>query len=912
MAFPLAGSVYEKETVGQGDATATQNSLDTRIHTRLMLQAERWVTMRILCRVSGDPAVEHGMRVTRSPDPVAVPRARAARFHVVSAPLRREEKSRPMLTPERSRPSSLARALSVIALSALGACGGGGGGGSSIPAPAGLDVSTGVGGVTLTWNAVPGARSYNLYCASQTGIDKTNWSTLPGGQRWVDVTSPFHPTSLVNGVVYFFVVTALDATNESAPSVEVSITALSTPDAPVGLTASAGDGEITLRWNAVAGATSYCLYRAKEPGLTPANYASLDGGEKTSGVNSPWVVGELANLTDYFFIVTAENPVAESAGSLQVAAAPLTRGWFWQSPLPTGNDLSRVELVNATTGWIVGAAGTILHTSDGSRWTAQASGTTASLRDVDFVDALSGWAVGGAGPHYATHATILHTWDGGASWTIQASGNVPSLNGVAFVDAVQGWAVGDGGTLLHTSDGGVTWTTQVSHTEYPLWKLAFSDARTGFVVGGSGYDGVVLRTTDGGVNWSAQTFWQTELYDVTFPTALRGWVVDASQSGQILATNNGGTSWGTLPTPTTALLRGIHFIDAQFGWAVGTTGAILRSTNGGGSWNLQSSGTAAHLNAVRAVSGQTAWAVGDDGVILHTTDGGNHWDPQQQSSWASTPAFLGASFADDRNGWIVGRSIWHTGDGGDHWNVQLGTTPDLLWDVDFVDPTRGWAVGDGSLIVHTVDGGSTWLSQDSNGAAQLWGVDFVDANSGWAVGPLGVIRTTTDGGSSWLVRDSGTFALLQDVSAISATTAWVVGDGGVILKTTDGGATWLGQLSGTLADLRAIHAIDAERACAVGGNGYDPPLLVTTDGGTNWFSLATTSTGLFSDVRFASASTGWVLGSDGLIFGTTDGGLTWQRQNSTTDKDLYSLCAISPTTAWAIGHGLLKTSTGGR
>jgi photosynthesis system II assembly factor YCF48-like protein len=91
-------------------------------------------------------------------------------------------------------------------------------------------------------------------------------------------------------------------------------------------------------------------------------------------------------------------------------------GWFWQNPLPQGNSLFAVSVLDSDTGTAVGGLGTIRRTTDGgATWTQQTSGTTETLRGVSFVDANTGTAVGAVG-------TILRTTDGGATWTSQASG----------------------------------------------------------------------------------------------------------------------------------------------------------------------------------------------------------------------------------------------------------------------------------------------------------------------------------------------------------------------------------------------------------------------------------------------------------------------------------------------------------
>ena len=83
------------------------------------------------------------------------------------------------------------------------------------------------------------------------------------------------------------------------------------------------------------------------------------------------------------------------------AAAPSSTGdggWFWQNPLPQGNDLSCVAFSDAAHGWAVGADGTILATSNGgATWSGQSSGTTSDLYGVAFSDASHGRAVGQRG-----------------------------------------------------------------------------------------------------------------------------------------------------------------------------------------------------------------------------------------------------------------------------------------------------------------------------------------------------------------------------------------------------------------------------------------------------------------------------------------------------------------------------------
>ena len=74
------------------------------------------------------------------------------------------------------------------------------------------------GQVTLQWDPVPNAISYNIYWDTNPGVDKIN------GRKIENAMIPTTIRDLNAGTTYYFVVTAVNETGESETSKEISYT----------------------------------------------------------------------------------------------------------------------------------------------------------------------------------------------------------------------------------------------------------------------------------------------------------------------------------------------------------------------------------------------------------------------------------------------------------------------------------------------------------------------------------------------------------------------------------------------------------------------------------------------------------------------------------------------------------------
>src|SRR6202158_21758 len=85
--------------------------------------------------------------------------------------------------------------------------------------------------------------------------------------------------------------------------------------APTGLTATAGNAQVTLAWNASTGATSYYVKRSTTTG---GPYTPIATQTATSYSDTG-----LTNGTKYDYVVSAYNSAGESGNSTEVSVTPV-------------------------------------------------------------------------------------------------------------------------------------------------------------------------------------------------------------------------------------------------------------------------------------------------------------------------------------------------------------------------------------------------------------------------------------------------------------------------------------------------------------------------------------------------------------------------------------------------------------
>jgi predicted phage tail protein len=187
-------------------------------------------------------------------------------------------------------------------------------------APTALAATAGDAQVSLAWTAP----------ASDGGATITGYNVYEGtSQNFKDTTPAASSkgtgltiTKLTNGTTYYFRVTAVNDVGEGPASGAASATpaaAITAPGAPSGLTATPGNGRVTLSWTAPAsdgGAaiTGYVIFQGTSPGGEAASPAASSKG---TGLT----ITKLTNGTAYYFKVAAVNKAKEQGKESGEASA---------------------------------------------------------------------------------------------------------------------------------------------------------------------------------------------------------------------------------------------------------------------------------------------------------------------------------------------------------------------------------------------------------------------------------------------------------------------------------------------------------------------------------------------------------------------------------------------------------------
>ncbi len=301
-------------------------------------------------------------------------------------------------------------------------------------------------------------------------------------------------------------------------------------------------------------------------------------------------------------------------------------------------------------------------------------------------------------------------------WLPQSSPTTKPLTKIIFTDSLYGWVIGDSGTIVHTTNSGDNWTLQTSGVNtFELTDIFMLDRNIGWIVYVNTLNlrTFILSSTNGGLNWVSTSFQDTSsiLEHIYFINPSTGFLT--GYSAKIFKTTNGGLNWGETRFDTSGCFyllpkRDIYFINAQTGYSCGGVldfqGVILKTTDGGSNWSSLCV-SPEPLNEIKYYGGNNVYVIGGDydlgSMFIRSTNMGTSWQYDTTGCFGNATGF---SFRTPKEVWsalsfnnkfAVNLDSMKPGS-----NWQCINTPSNagIYDVEFMTPTKGWAVGNNGVI----------------------------------------------------------------------------------------------------------------------------------------------------------------------------------------------------------------------
>lgn len=493
--------------------------------------------------------------------------------------------------------------------------------------PTGIDVFSGDKFNALDWNAVPNATAYRLYFLDCPGC--TAPPTFNGSWTRIEISDPtqlqYNHAGLTNGTPYYYVVTAVVGGAETAPSAMVSSQPAvkdNSPNVPPdGVKVTTGDGQNTIRWNIVSGAT-YNLYRQTTPGV------AIGGTPFQAGLPAAnFTDTTISNGTPAYYAVTAVINNVESAALTEVSATPVRMtalyvgtgggGVFSSGPagefrkasnagLGTGDSLDISSLLidptvspSSLPTLYAGTRGGVYRSVDaGESWDSNNTGLTEP--------AVLSLTLGPGGILYAgTPAGIFKgVTDGSAPWT---SIGIPSMGSVTSIavdpaDSQTIYATSATGGIFKSADGGASWSAiNQGLTTTDIRSILVHPQDRNLLYAGA--VGVLFKSVNGGAQWTPIDLGSLENVSNALPTASVKSIISESNgmlyaggSAGVFKSVNQGKSWTAMNTRLASReVQALAFDPDQPGilYAALAGDGIYKSLDGGASWR-EENGPAGH------------------------------------------------------------------------------------------------------------------------------------------------------------------------------------------------------------------------------------------------------------------------------------------------------------------------------
>jgi photosystem II stability/assembly factor-like uncharacterized protein len=203
-------------------------------------------------------------------------------------------------------------------------------------------------------------------------------------------------------------------------------------------------------------------------------------------------------------------------------------GWFWQNPLPQGNNINSISIPSQNTIFLSGYGGTILKsTNSGINWINLRNEANVNNSALFFLNDLTGFVGGSDYSGFLISAKILKTSNGGVTFFASLNDTVKDFNQIQFLNSNTGFVIASSyyhTYLYKTSNSGINWNKSTIKQNTRGKTLYFLNSSTGFAAVDSGAIsyGLILMTTNRGINWERKFINTAHVNSINFINNLTG------------------------------------------------------------------------------------------------------------------------------------------------------------------------------------------------------------------------------------------------------------------------------------------------------------------------------------------------------------------------------------------------------
>lgn len=401
------------------------------------------------------------------------------------------------------------------------------------------------------------------------------------------------------------------------------------------------------------------------------------------------------------------------------------------------------------------------------------------------------------------------------------------------------------GYLYKSSDGGQSWAYLGGLSNDKIGGMVFINPTTGFVHINDdiGTDTILYKTTDGGSTWSPILFagfqdsTENSWPSVTFFKSDGNRIVLGYENGKLLKSEDNGSNWTFISTPTYKDILAVDFYDANIGIIGMEDGHTLETKDGGKTFR--------GMDCKNAINGYSSFEILTPHKYFQMAPGNRHglytgrtdatFDEWVVIAEGGTERYESVKYAakDVLYAYSAGK-VWRSTDNGSTWNSKSASVGGFMAPADANTCFFAMEKWPSGATIKKVSGGLSQVTDvlipntDTLGIPTM--LKFLTPKLGYfsfqdkATGNITLYKTI-DGGGSWKTVSldlpfssptNDTFTYIDEIQFFDTnqTKGVMVGKGkigfqyiGWVGFTSDGGSTWTYELKFGVGQKSPFHGV---------------------------------------------------------------------------------------------------------